>query len=105
MFNLAIFLIIKLAQKIQGSKKPTPVFTPGESHGQRSLEGYGRTQLKRFSMHIQKCIPEISIEIFCCVLAHNVFLKNEFSIYNHLLFSLKTIVFQTLPLNIILQVD
>ena len=28
--------------------KPTPVFLPGESHGQRSLEGYspwGRTEL------------------------------------------------------------
>ena len=37
--------------------QPTPVFFPGESHGQRSLEGYspwghkGQTWLKRLSMH------------------------------------------------------
>ena len=35
-------------------QKPTPVFLPGESHGQRSLVGYspwGRTRLKQLSMH------------------------------------------------------
>ena len=38
--------------------QPTPVFLPGESHGQRSLEGYSvnrvaknRTRLKRLSTH------------------------------------------------------
>ena len=37
--------------------KPTPIFLPGESHGQRSLEGHShgiaksRTQLKRLSAH------------------------------------------------------
>ena len=34
--------------------QPTPVFVPGESHGQKSLEGYspwGRTRLQRLSMH------------------------------------------------------
>ena len=25
----------------EGGGQPTPVFLPGESHGQRSLEGYG----------------------------------------------------------------
>ena len=45
--------------------QPTPVFLPGESHGQRSLAGYGpegckesigmqsQTGLKQFGMHIK----------------------------------------------------
>ena len=39
------------------ASQPTPVFLPGESYGQRSLEGYSsqvaksRTQLKRLSTH------------------------------------------------------
>ena len=45
-------------RKIPWSKKwqPTPVFLPGESHGQRSLTVHGvamsQTQLKRLSIHI-----------------------------------------------------
>ena len=51
--------------------QPTPVFLPGESHGQRSLVGYGawgrkesdtkngvaksRTQLKQLSKHMHSC--------------------------------------------------
>ena len=40
--------------------QPTPVFLPGESHGQRSLAGYspwGReeTRLKRLSTHARTC--------------------------------------------------
>ena len=39
--------------------QPTPVFLPGESHGQRSLVGYSpqggksQTQLKQITMHVQ----------------------------------------------------
>ena len=41
--------------------QPTPVFLPGESHGQRSLAGYRKSQtwLKQLSMHrktFKKCI-------------------------------------------------
>ena len=42
--------------------QPTPVFLPGESHGQRSLEGCspqslpGQTQLKRLSTDTQICL-------------------------------------------------
>ena len=43
--------------------QPSPVFLPGELHGQRSLVGYclnrvekSRTQLKRLSMHIQRLL-------------------------------------------------
>ena len=30
--------------------QPTPVFLPGESHGQRSLEGYGPWDRKELDM-------------------------------------------------------
>ena len=45
--------------------QPTPVFLPGEFHGQRSLVGYSpwansRTRLKRFSMH--KAVKEETVE-------------------------------------------
>ena len=32
--------------------QPTPVFLPGESHGQRSLMGYGRTRLTQPCTHM-----------------------------------------------------
>ena len=45
-----------------GAWQPTPVFLPGESHGQRSLEGAivhgvakSGTQLKQLSIHIHTC--------------------------------------------------
>ena len=50
--------------------QPTPVFLPGESHGQKSLAGYSpwvaksRTQLSNFTFTIYpKCIrfPETSL--------------------------------------------
>ena len=31
----------------EGNGKPTPVFSPGESHGQRSLAGYSRCGSKQ----------------------------------------------------------
>ena len=39
--------------------QPTPVFLPGEFHGQRSLVGYSpwdQIQLKQLSMHTLKCM-------------------------------------------------
>ena len=53
------------------AQQPTPVFLPGESHGQRSLEGYSlrvaksRTQLKCLSMHACNRPPDIFIEKLC----------------------------------------
>ena len=40
--------------KIPWSRKwqPTPVFVPGESHGQRSLAGYGPQDCKRVGHHL-----------------------------------------------------
>ena len=34
-----------------GGRGNPPQYRSGESHGQRSLEGYGPTRLKRLSMH------------------------------------------------------
>ena len=48
---------------LRRARQPTPVFLPGESHGQRSLAGYtvhrvtkSRTQLKRLGTHAQDFI-------------------------------------------------
>ena len=49
-----------------GHGKPTAVFLPGESHGQRSLAGYsawGRKQSGRDLAHIHEC--EARMEIKC----------------------------------------
>ena len=35
-----------------GNGKPTPVSVPGESHGQRSLAGYGPQDCKRVGHHL-----------------------------------------------------
>jgi len=37
MFTAALFTIAKILRR---SWQPTPVFLPGESHGQRSVQGY-----------------------------------------------------------------
>ena len=52
--------------------QPTPVFLPGESHGQRSLVGYGpwgpkesdTTEVTRH--HTHKCFPN-PVKVFCPV--------------------------------------
>ena len=52
--------------------KPTPVFLPGESHGQRSLEGYSPwshswTRLKWLNMqHIRSIIVFVCCFELCC---------------------------------------
>ena len=33
--------LLGLEDPLEEDKQPTPVFLPGESHGQRSLAGYG----------------------------------------------------------------
>ena len=47
--------------------QPTPVFLPGESQGQRRLEGYSpwvaksQTRLKRLSTHRLECIIKVNL--------------------------------------------
>ena len=39
-------------EKLSGRRKPTPVFLPGKSHGQRSLESYSPWGHKRAGHHL-----------------------------------------------------
>ena len=49
---------------LEKEMQATPVFLPGESHGQKSLAGYSpriaksQTRLKRLSMHVGNCGPQ-----------------------------------------------
>ena len=58
---------------------PTPVFLPGESHGQRSLAGYSpqgqsRTQLKRLSKNSVSQYNMSIVFLTVCLMMHVIFL-------------------------------
>ena len=61
---------------LQGEMVPTPVFLPGESHGQRSLVGYspwGRKELdmtEQLSAHIHTTKDQISIILLVYQIVH-----------------------------------
>ena len=49
--------------------QPTPVFLPGESHGQRSLVGYSPWGLKRSDITEVTLHTENDEEAACCLIA------------------------------------
>ena len=51
--------------------QPTPVFTPGESHGQRSLVAYSPGCCKELDTAEHMCTQRLNI-IVCLTLEHNV---------------------------------
>ena len=88
------------AKKLRRKWQPTPVFLPGESHGQRSLAGYspwGRTEsdrteqlsvqaswflslfLKVWTVGKQFCAPARGLVALCLLLAAEAFTVNHWS--------------------------
>ena len=70
-------LIPGLGRPLEGGMAPTPVFLPGESHGQRSLTGYSSQGHKESDItevtqhaHIMTCIH-------CCTIIQNIGLAKK----------------------------
>ena len=59
--------------------QPTPVFLPGESHGQRSLGGYSPQDSKELDM------TEVTICMHACALTHFSRLSQVISLFKFLL--------------------
>ena len=56
---------------LERTRQPTPVFLPGESHGQRSLVGYGLEGCKELDTFLQSgCCRLVSVVlcVFSCCL-------------------------------------
>ena len=76
----------------QGNSKPFPVFLPGKSHGQRSLEGYSPWGHKRVGHNFvmkqlqQDCSQHFTatnsaaVEILVCITSHSNISVGAFSI-------------------------
>ena len=61
--------VVRYVGSISGSGRPpgspTPVFLPGESHGQRSLEGYSPQGCKESDMTEATCPHSCSLLYIC----------------------------------------
>ena len=55
---------------LEKEMQPTPVFLPGESHGQRSVAGYSPWDRKDSDMTERLYVHFLSVHVYMCVLSH-----------------------------------
>ena len=58
------------------ARQPIPVFLPGESHGQRSLEGYGLGGLKGSDTSLQLNNGKLCFAILLIYILIHIFMQN-----------------------------